>query len=34
VVTTRDLPEMWATAAVAMGALVLGVVAAFLGGSR
>jgi formate dehydrogenase iron-sulfur subunit len=34
VVTTRDLPEMWKTAAVATGALVLGVVASFLGGSR
>jgi formate dehydrogenase iron-sulfur subunit len=34
VVTTRDLPEMWKTAAVATGALVLGVVAGFLGGSR
>ena len=34
VVTTSHLPEMWATAAVATGALVLGVVAGFLGGSR
>jgi formate dehydrogenase iron-sulfur subunit len=34
VVTTADLPEMWKTAAVATGALVLGVVAGFLGGSR
>jgi formate dehydrogenase iron-sulfur subunit len=34
VVTTRDLSEMWKTAAVATGALVLGVVAGFLGGSR
>jgi formate dehydrogenase iron-sulfur subunit len=34
VVTTRDLPEMWRTAAVATGALVLGVIAGFLGGSR
>jgi formate dehydrogenase iron-sulfur subunit len=34
VVTTRDLPEMWKTAAVATGALVLAVVAGFLGGSR
>jgi formate dehydrogenase iron-sulfur subunit len=34
VVTTRDLPEMWRTAAVAAGAVVLGVVAGFLGGSR
>jgi formate dehydrogenase iron-sulfur subunit len=34
VVTTADLPEMWKTAAVATGALVLGVVAGFFGGSR
>jgi formate dehydrogenase iron-sulfur subunit len=34
VVTTRDLPEMWRTAALAAGAVVLGVVAGFLGGSR
>jgi formate dehydrogenase iron-sulfur subunit len=34
VVTTRDLPEMWRTAAVAAGAVVLGVLAGFLGGSR
>jgi len=34
VVTTADLPQMWKTAAVATGALVLGVVASFLGGSR
>jgi formate dehydrogenase iron-sulfur subunit len=34
VVATRSLPEMWATAAVAAGALVAGVVAAFAGGSR
>ena len=34
VVTTRDLPEMWQTAALAAGALVLGVLAGFLGGSR
>jgi formate dehydrogenase iron-sulfur subunit len=34
VVTTRDLPGMWKTAAVATGALVLGVVAGFFGGSR
>jgi formate dehydrogenase iron-sulfur subunit len=34
VVTTSHLPEMWKTAAVATGALVLGVVAGFLGGSR
>ncbi len=34
IVTTAHLPEMWKTAAVATGALVLGVVAGFLGGSR
>jgi formate dehydrogenase iron-sulfur subunit len=34
VVTTRDLPEMWRTAAIAAGAVVLGAVAAFVGGSR
>ncbi len=34
VVTTSHLPEMWRTAAVATGALVLGVIAGFLGGSR
>jgi formate dehydrogenase iron-sulfur subunit len=34
VVTTSHLAEMWKTAAVATGALVLGVVAGFLGGSR
>jgi formate dehydrogenase iron-sulfur subunit len=34
VVTTRDLPEMWRTAALATGALVAGVVAAFVGSSR
>jgi formate dehydrogenase iron-sulfur subunit len=34
VVTTRDLPEMWRSAALAAGAVVLGVVAGFLGGSR
>jgi formate dehydrogenase iron-sulfur subunit len=34
VVTTRDLPEMWKTAALAAGAVALGVVAGFLGGSR
>jgi len=33
-VTTAHLPEMWKTAAVATGALVLGVVASFLGGPR
>jgi formate dehydrogenase iron-sulfur subunit len=31
VVTTRDLPGMWRTAAVAAGALVVGVLAAFVG---
>jgi formate dehydrogenase iron-sulfur subunit len=34
VVTTSHLAEMWTTAAVATGALVLGVVAGFLGGAR
>jgi formate dehydrogenase iron-sulfur subunit len=34
VVATSHLPEMWRTAAVATGALVLGVLAGFLGGSR
>ena len=34
VVTTRDLPQMWRSAAVAAGAVAVGVVAAFLGGSR
>ena len=34
VVTTSHLPEMWKTAAVATGALVLGVIAGFVGGSR
>ena len=34
VVTTRDLPAMWRTAALAAGALVVGVAAAFVGGSR
>ena len=34
VVTTRDLPEMWQTAALAAGAVVFGVLAGFLGGSR
>jgi formate dehydrogenase iron-sulfur subunit len=34
VVTTSHLAEMWKTAAVATGALVLGVVAGFFGGSR
>jgi formate dehydrogenase iron-sulfur subunit len=34
VVTTAHLPKMWKTAAVATGALVLGVVASFLGGPR
>jgi formate dehydrogenase iron-sulfur subunit len=34
VVTTRDLPEMWRTAVIAAGAVVAGVLAAFVGGSR
>jgi formate dehydrogenase iron-sulfur subunit len=34
VVTTRDLPQMWRSAALAAGALFVGVVAAFAGGSR
>jgi formate dehydrogenase iron-sulfur subunit len=34
IVTTRDLPAMWRTAAIAAGALVAGVAAAFVGGSR
>jgi formate dehydrogenase iron-sulfur subunit len=34
VVTTRDLPSMWRSAALAAGAVVLGAAAAFLGGSR
>jgi formate dehydrogenase iron-sulfur subunit len=34
VVTTRDLPAMWATAAVAAAALVAGVAASFFGGAR
>jgi formate dehydrogenase iron-sulfur subunit len=34
VVTTRDLPEMWRTAAIAVGAVVAGVLAAFAGGSQ
>jgi len=34
VVTTRDLPEMWGTAAVAAAALVIGILGAFVGGSR
>jgi formate dehydrogenase iron-sulfur subunit len=33
VVTTRDLLSMWRTAAIAVGALAVGVVAAFAGGS-
>ena len=33
VVATRDLPSMWRTAAIAVGALAVGVVAAFVGGS-
>jgi formate dehydrogenase iron-sulfur subunit len=34
VVTTENLPEMWRTAAVAAGALVAGILGAFIGGSR
>jgi formate dehydrogenase iron-sulfur subunit len=34
VVSTRDLPEMWKTAAVAAGSLVAGVLLAFVGGGR
>jgi formate dehydrogenase iron-sulfur subunit len=34
VVTTRHLREMWKSAAVAMGALALGIAGAFLGGAR
>jgi formate dehydrogenase iron-sulfur subunit len=34
VVTTRDLPEMYRSAGLAAAALVVGVVASFLGGSR
>jgi len=34
VVTTRDLPSMYRTAAFAAGAVVAGIVASFLGGSR
>jgi formate dehydrogenase iron-sulfur subunit len=34
VVTTRDLPQMWRTAGAAAGALVAGVLLAFVGGSR
>jgi formate dehydrogenase iron-sulfur subunit len=34
VVTTRDLPGMWRTAAVAAGALVVGIAAAFGGGAE
>jgi formate dehydrogenase iron-sulfur subunit len=33
VVTTRDLPAMWASAALAAGALAVGIVAAFVGAS-
>jgi formate dehydrogenase iron-sulfur subunit len=33
VVTTRDLPGMWRSAAIAAGALALGIAAAFVGGS-
>jgi formate dehydrogenase iron-sulfur subunit len=34
VATTRDLGEIWRSTAVAAGALVVGIAAAFLGGSR
>jgi len=34
VVATKNLPEMWRTAAVATGALLVGVLGAFVGGSR
>jgi formate dehydrogenase iron-sulfur subunit len=34
VVTTRDLPGMWRTAVIAAGALAVGIVAAFAGGSE
>ena len=34
VVTTRDLPEMWATTAIAAAAMVVGTALAFLGGRR
>ena len=34
VVTTRDLPGMWRSAALAAGALALGIAAAFVGGSE
>src|SRR5207237_8729402 len=34
VVTTKHLPAMWATTAAAAGAVVLGIAAAFLGGSK
>jgi formate dehydrogenase iron-sulfur subunit len=34
VVTTRDLPGMWRSAAVAMGALVAGIAASFVGARR
>jgi formate dehydrogenase iron-sulfur subunit len=34
VVTTRDLPQTWKAAAVAMGALALGAAAALIGGAR
>jgi formate dehydrogenase iron-sulfur subunit len=34
VVSTRNLGEMWKSAAVAMGALALGIAGAFLGGAR
>jgi formate dehydrogenase iron-sulfur subunit len=34
VVTTRDLPEMWATTAIAAAAMVVGTALAFIGGRR
>ena len=34
VVTTRDLPEMWTTTAIAAAAMVIGTALAFLGGRR
>ncbi len=34
VVTTRDLPGMWRSAAIAAGTLVVGIAAAFAGGSK
>jgi formate dehydrogenase iron-sulfur subunit len=34
VVTTRDLPQTWKAAALAMGAMALGAAAALIGGAR